>query len=78
MARAAVVALLVLQCCNNATLAAARPLLDAAAGGGGAWLGLGAAGTLQIMQQVLDKGSPSTPCPNPKNAQAPHPPPGCS
>ncbi|OEL17944.1 hypothetical protein BAE44_0021037 [Dichanthelium oligosanthes] len=48
MARAVVVAVLLMQCCN--AVLAARPLLDAAAGDGGAWLGLqgGGAGTLVL------------------------------
>ncbi|RCV46418.1 hypothetical protein SETIT_9G530000v2 [Setaria italica] len=50
MARAAVVAVLLMQCCN--VILAARPLL-----------GLGGAGTKLILQ-VLDKGSPSHPCQN--------------
>ncbi|KAL6901797.1 hypothetical protein ACP4OV_004673 [Aristida adscensionis] len=48
MARAAVVALLLMQCCS--VILAARPLLD-----GGRWLGQGGAGTL-IMQVLNGPG----------------------
>ncbi|KAL6660076.1 hypothetical protein ACP70R_002198 [Stipagrostis hirtigluma subsp. patula] len=50
MARAMVVAVLLMQCCN--VILAARPLPDAAAGDGGRWLGHGGAGAL--IMQILD------------------------
>lgn len=53
MARAVVVAVLLMQCCD--VILAARPLLDAGRDGG--WQGQGA-GTL--IMQVLDKGSSSS------------------
>jgi hypothetical protein len=56
MARAVLLAVVLMQCCN--AIVAARPLLEAAAvaGGDGGWLGL--------INQVLDKGNPSGPPPN--------------
>ncbi|KAG2554569.1 hypothetical protein PVAP13_9KG601600 [Panicum virgatum] len=54
MAKAVLLAVVLMQCCN--AILAARPLLDAAAaaaGGDGEWLGM--------IMQVLDKGGPSGP-----------------
>ncbi|KAK3148296.1 hypothetical protein QOZ80_3BG0293270 [Eleusine coracana subsp. coracana] len=52
IARAMVVAVLLMQCCN--VILAARPLLDAAEDSG-RWLGHGGAGSLIL--QVLQKGA---------------------
>ncbi|PAN51445.1 hypothetical protein GQ55_9G604700 [Panicum hallii var. hallii] len=54
MAKAVLLAVVLMQCCN--AILAARPLLDdasAVAGGDGGWLGM--------IMQVLDKGGPSGP-----------------
>ncbi|RCV46423.1 hypothetical protein SETIT_9G530500v2 [Setaria italica] len=65
MAKAVLMAVVLMQCCN--VILAARPLLEAAAvaGGDGGWLGL--------IMQVLDKGNPSRPpsTGNPGGGQAP-------
>ncbi|RCV46416.1 hypothetical protein SETIT_9G529800v2 [Setaria italica] len=53
MARAVVVAVLLMQCCN--VILAARPLLDAAAGDGRGWQ-LGHGGEALIMQALKGPG----------------------